>query len=35
MRLYAAAGGVESPTPSIMFEFALEVAKSANIDDAA
>ena len=35
MRLYAAAGGVESPTPSIMFEFALEFAKSANTDDAA
>jgi ribosomal protein S18 acetylase RimI-like enzyme len=33
MRLYAAAGGVEEPTPSVLFEFAL--AKSTISDDAA
>jgi ribosomal protein S18 acetylase RimI-like enzyme len=34
MRLYAAAGGVEEPIPSILFEFTLGAARSATTDDA-
>ena len=35
MRLYAAAGGVEEPIPSVLFEFALGTNTSATNDDAA